>query len=62
MKEINPLERLEAFVAEHATQRAAAKALRISAPYLTDLLKGRREFSAPILKRLGLRWIVVEAA
>ncbi len=60
-KPINPAERLEAFVANYATQREAAAALKISGPYLSDLLNGRREFSDAILERLALRRIVVEA-
>jgi hypothetical protein len=61
MKEIDPLERLRRFVGEHETQRAAADALGISGPYLSDLLNGRREFSEPILQKLGLRRVVVGA-
>jgi transcriptional regulator with XRE-family HTH domain len=61
MKEIDPLARLQAFVAKHPTQGAAADALEISGAYLSDLLKGRREPSPAILERLGLRRVVVEA-
>jgi transcriptional regulator with XRE-family HTH domain len=61
MKEIDPLERLKRFVGEHETQRAAADALGISRPYLSDILNGRREFSDPILDKLGLRRVVVAA-
>jgi len=52
MKEIDPLARLQAFVAKHPTQGAAADALEISGAYLSDLLKGRREPSPAILERL----------
>jgi len=50
----SPEATLRAFVARHETQREAAKALRISSPYLHDLLHGRRNFSATILAKLGL--------
>lgn len=59
-QQINPAERLQAFVAKYPTQRAAAEALEISGPYLSDLLSGRREISDAILARLGLGRIVVE--
>ena len=59
MKETDPIQRLRIFVAGYKTQRTAAKALGISEPYLCDLLKGRRTFSAPMLKRLGLRKAIV---
>jgi transcriptional regulator with XRE-family HTH domain len=59
MKEIDPLDRLRAFVAKHETQAAAAEALGVSGPYLSDILNRRRDFSDQILKRLGLRRIVV---
>lgn len=62
MKQIDPAERLQAFVAKYPTQREAAAALKISGPYLSDLLNGRREFSDAILERLSLRRIVVAAA
>ena len=57
MREIDPLERLRAFVAKHSNQKDAAAALEISGPYLSDILKGRRDFSPAILERLGLRRI-----
>jgi plasmid maintenance system antidote protein VapI len=59
-QQINPAERLQAFVAKYPTQRSAAEALEISGPYLSDLLSGRREISDAILARLGLGRIVVE--
>ncbi len=60
--EVDPITRLRAFADGYPTQRAAAKALGISAPYLTQLLNGDRELSDEILKRLGLRRVIVEAA
>lgn len=61
MKQIDPTERLQAFVDKYPTQREAAAALKISGAYLSDLLNGRREFSDAILERLALRRIVVAA-
>jgi len=61
MKEIDPLEALRRFVSKHKTQRAAADALGVSRPYLSDILNGRRDFSDPVLERLGLRRVVVAA-
>ncbi len=40
------------------SQRAAAKALGISEPYLSDLRKNRRPFSARILAKLGLELVI----
>ena len=51
---VTPIHELRAVVARHPTQRAAAKALRISPTLLTDLLKRRRAISAKLLRRLGL--------
>lgn len=61
MKEIDPLVALKRFVGEYETQGAAADALGVSRPYLSDILNGRREFSDAILQKLGLRRIVVAA-
>lgn len=61
MKQVEPIDRLRAFVAKYGTQNDAAAALEISRPYLSDILNGRREFSDTILARLGLCRIVVEA-
>ncbi len=58
MKEIDPRARLQVFVAKHETQVAAAAALEISAAYLSDILRGRRDFSDQILEKLGLRRVV----
>ena len=55
-----PIYALQAFVARYHTQKAAAKALGVSQPYLHDLLRRRRTFSIRILKKLGLRRTVEE--
>ena len=60
MKEINPVSVLEALVAEHGTQEAAANALGIAKSYFSDLMHGRRDFSDAILDKLGLRATVVK--
>jgi hypothetical protein len=59
LKQIDPLGRLLAFVGEHPTQRAAAKALGVSAPFLTMVLKGKRQIPPKILKKLGLQRDIV---
>jgi len=60
-KQVDPLARLRAHVGRYETQRQAAAALEISAPYLTQLLGGRRKFSRKVLARLGLRRAVASA-
>lgn len=60
MLEIDPQVALASFVQRYSTQNDAAKALRIKPPYLSDLLHGHRGFSDEILKRLGLKRIVVK--
>jgi len=52
---------LRAFVAHHPNQRVAAAALDISPAYLSDLLNSRRDLSAKLLTKLGLRQIVVNS-
>jgi plasmid maintenance system antidote protein VapI len=61
MKEIDPRKALDAFVAKHKTQAAAAEVLGVSRPYLSDIINGRRDFSDQILEKLGLRRVVVAA-
>ena len=61
MKELDPRERLKAFVARFPTQKAAAQALGISNVYVSDLLNGRRDINNRMLAKLGLRRTVVEA-
>ena len=51
---VDPLEHLKRLVSQYPTQAAAARALEISQPYLTDLLYGRRRFSERMLAKLGL--------
>jgi len=59
MTSIDPLARLKAFVGDYTTQRAAAKALGVSAPFLTMVLKGDRQIPGKILRRLGLQREIV---
>ena len=61
IKELNPVERLQAFVARFPTQKAAAEALGISNVYVSDLLNGRRDINDKMLAKLGLRRTVIEA-
>lgn len=59
MKLVNPTLALCTYVARFANQRQAARALGISEPYLSDLLRNRRTASERILKKLRLRRVVV---
>jgi plasmid maintenance system antidote protein VapI len=61
MKEIDPRVALAAFIKRHKTQAAAAEALGVSRPYLSDIVNGRRDFSDAVLEKLGLRRVVVAA-
>jgi hypothetical protein len=61
MKEVTPLAVLKSVVEQYPTQRAAADALGIHPVYLCDLLRGHRGFGELMLKRLGLKQIVVKA-
>ena len=60
MKPINPTMALQDFAARYVTQVDAAKALGITPQYFSDLMHGRRDVTDSILKKLGLRRIVVE--
>ena len=59
MKPVEPLAALKSFVANYPTQKAAAGALGIGSSHLGSLLKGRRKIHDGILKKLGLKRIVV---
>ena len=54
----SPQQALARYVTEHRTQSAAARSLGISAPYLHDLLNGRRGFSDRLLAALGFERII----
>ena len=54
-KAIQPMRVLRDFVAQRGSQAAAAKAIGISPPLLSDILAGKRGFSDRVLKALGLR-------
>tara|TARA_R110000787_G_scaffold67053_1_gene150295 strand:+ start:797 stop:1000 length:204 start_codon:yes stop_codon:yes gene_type:complete len=55
----NPQRQLERLVRECGSQAAAAAALGIGATYFGDLLRGHRNVSDAILRRLGLRRVIV---
>jgi plasmid maintenance system antidote protein VapI len=59
MGDVNGYEILQKFVSKYPTRKAAAAALHISAPYLTDLLNLRRDLSRRMLDKLGLKRSVV---
>lgn len=46
-------EALDAFVAQFPTQKAAAQALGIAGPTLTDILRGRRSITERVLAKMG---------
>lgn len=56
---INPHRALDALVATHGSQIAAAKKLKLSPSYFSDLRHGRRTISDRVLKKLGLCRVVV---
>jgi len=62
VKEINPIDALRAFVAQHGTQQAVAKILGVSEPFVTDMLRGRRNIPDRVLLAIGARRIVVRDA
>ena len=57
-KTINPLERLREHVRRHGTQKAAAAALGIKEPYLSDILNENRRITPKILEKIGLEQVV----
>lgn len=59
MGEVDALARLRKFVDKYPTKKAAAAALGISQPYLTDLLYMRRDLSVAMLAKLGLKRVTV---
>jgi hypothetical protein len=53
-------ERVDELVRQHGSLRAAARAVEIDSGYLARLRAGeKRTTSAPMLRRLGLRKVVV---
>lgn len=55
----SPFSVLRDRIARTGSQQAAARSLRISPQYLCDVLKGRREISAELARRLGYKRVVV---
>jgi transcriptional regulator with XRE-family HTH domain len=53
------VERIRVEVASAGSQEAAAKRLGVSAQYLCDVLKGRREPGKKLLDAIGYRRVVV---
>ncbi len=52
------IEHLRQLVEEAGSQRNLAKRLGVSAPFIGDVLLGKREPAAKMLKALGLRRVV----
>ena len=61
MKPVDPIARLVALAKEAGTQKALAARLKMRAPYLSDIMNGRRDVPASLLARLGLKRVTVEA-
>lgn len=58
MNESQVLELIKQRANEAGSQKALAETLGVSAPYLSDVINGRREPSENLLSRLGIRRIV----
>ena len=58
---VHPASVLRAFVSQHPTAKNAALMLGVSAPYLSDMLKGKRDVGPKVLAKLGLTKTVVYA-
>lgn len=54
-----PLAALKQSVDAFGTQKAAARHYRISQAYMNDLVHGRRDIPAWLLKRLGFKSVTV---
>ena len=52
------ISRLSALVSEAGTQKVLAQKLGISAPYLSDILMGKREPGGKVLRQLGLERVI----
>lgn len=52
------IEHLRKLVKEEGSQRNLAKRLGVSAPFIGDVLLGKREPAAKMLKALGLRRVI----
>ncbi len=59
--ELDPIQELRRLVLDEGTQAKAAKVLGVPAPTVSELLHKRQLFSARMLKKLGLKRIVVRA-
>lgn len=62
MKKTDPRHVLSERVKQAGSQKQVADDLGISQAYMSDLLLGRRTFSAGILAKLGLQTIIVTKA
>lgn len=60
VKELDALTELQRFVDRFDTQAAAAAALEIQPSYMNDLIHCRRDIGENILRKLGLKRIVVK--
>lgn len=53
------MRRLRALVQQYPTQAAAARAMRVSPPFLNMVLSGRKQITDDMLKRVGLKRVVM---
>jgi predicted transcriptional regulator len=58
-KEINPITELRKACEKAGSQKAWAQSVGLSAPYVSDVIAGRREPGESILNALGLQRIVI---
>ena len=61
-REVNAVLRLQEFVEQHGTQKAAAKELGLSEASLSLMIHGLRGISVATLAKLGLRRTVIVVA
>ena len=60
MKQVDPLVRLTEMAKTAGTKKALAAKLGMRAPYLSDIMNGRRDVPDSLLARIGLRRVTVE--
>lgn len=58
--EVDPLETLQDLVKKMGNQQAVARSLNITPQYFSDILRGQRDLSPQIAKKIGLKRIWVK--
>jgi transcriptional regulator with XRE-family HTH domain len=59
MKKLIPLDMIRGRLESGKTQAEVAKELGVSTPYLSDILKGKRDCGPKVLRALGLERVTV---